>query len=154
MCFLFLSLSACTEEQGADNEPTVAKLYGDELHKIKMFEAAHSETKKTDLPLAQDTEKQHFNLYVDSNIAAAPFNLHVDVEDKEEVVSGQVPPMMDTICHDLLMGKQSNWMRNDDKIDGVITASEALPKLSHTNPSLVSLQQQNYITCLIIQPTG
>jgi hypothetical protein len=52
------------------------------------------------------------------------------------------------------MGKQSNWMRNDDKIDGVITASEALPKLSHTNPSLVSLQQQNYITCLIIQPTG
>lgn len=137
----FLSLSACTDEQGADNEPTVAKLYGEELHKIKVFEAADAETKKTDLPVARDTEKQQFNLYV-------------DVENKEEV-SGQVPPVMGTICADRLTGKQSNWMRNDDKIDGVITASsEALPKLSHTNPSLVSLQQQNHITCLIIQPRG
>lgn len=148
-------MSARTEEQGPDNEPTVAKLYGEELHKIKVFEAANSETEKTDLPVAHDTEKQHFNVYMDSNIAAAPFSLHVDVEDKEEVVSGHVPPVMDTICLDLLMGKQSNWMRNDDKIDGVITASsEALPKLSHTNPSLVSLQQQNHITCQIIQPKG
>lgn len=149
------SLSACTDEQGADNEPTVAKLYGEELHKIKVFEAADTETKKTDLPVARDTEKQQFNLYVDSNIPAAPFNLHVDVENKEEIVSGQVPPVMGTVCLDRLTGKQSNWMRNDDKIDGVITASsEALPKVSHTNPSLVSLQQQNCITCLIIQPRG
>ncbi|PNF15654.1 hypothetical protein B7P43_G15592 [Cryptotermes secundus] len=134
-----LHKETCTDEQGADNEPTVAKLYGEELHKIKVFEAADTETKKTDLPVARDTEKQQLNLYVDSNIPAAPFSLHVDAENKEEVVSGQVPPVMGTVCLDRLMGKQSNWMRNDDKIDSVITAlSEALPKLSHTNPSLVA----------------
>jgi hypothetical protein len=126
-------LSACTEEQGADNEPTVAKLYGEELHRIKLFEAADSETKKTDLPVAQATEKQHFNLYV-------------DVEDEAEVGSGPVLPVMDTenaapVCLDLLMGKQRNWLRNDDEIDDVIAASsKALPKLSYTKPSLVSLQ--------------
>jgi hypothetical protein len=120
-----------------------------------VFEAVESETKKTDLPVAQDTEKQHFNLYVDSNIPAAPFNLHVGVEDEEKVTSGQVPPVMGTLCLDPLMGKHSNWMRNDDEVDGVIAASsKAFPKLSHTKPSLVSLQQQNIITCQIIQPRG
>jgi hypothetical protein len=79
----------------------------------------------------------------------------VGVEDEEKVASGQVPPVMNTVCLDPLMGKQSNWMRNDDEVHGIIAASsKAFPKLSHTKPSLVSLQQQNLITCQIIQPQG
>jgi hypothetical protein len=151
-------LSAYTEEQGADSESTVAKLYGEELHKIKVFEAAESGAKKRDLPIADATEKQHFNLNVDFDIAAAPFNIYVDAEDEESVGSGRGPPEMETEnvapeCLDLLMGKQSNWMKNVDEIDGVIAASsKLLPMLSHTKPSLVSLQQQNHIACLLVQP--
>jgi hypothetical protein len=150
-------LSACTEEQVTDKEPTIARLYGEELHKIKVFEAVDSETKKTKLPVSDTTEKQHFNSNLASNIpAAAAFNFFVDAEDEERHGSRQVPTGVKPVnvapdCLDLLMRKQSNWMINDDVI---AASSKVLPKLSDTKPSLVSLQQQNHITSLIMQLGG
>jgi hypothetical protein len=155
-CFFF-SLSVCREEQVADNEPTVARLYGEELRKIKVFELADSETKKTHLPAPHTTEQRHFNLNLDSNVPAAASNFCVEAEDEERVGSVQVPTEVEPVnaapdCLDILMGKQSSQMGNDDEIDGVIAASsKMLPKLSHTECSLVSLQQQKRVTCLIIQ---
>jgi hypothetical protein len=142
----FVSLSACREEQVADNEPTVARLYGEELHKIKAFEVADSGTKKTHLPASHTTEKLHFNLNVDSNIPGAAFNIYVNAEDEGRVESVQVATEVEPVnaapdCPDTSMRKQSSRMGNDDDIGGVIAASsKVLPKLSHTKHSLVSLQ--------------
>jgi hypothetical protein len=56
---------ACVGKHGTKGEPTVAKLYGEEMHKIKVFEAVEHRKRNTNLPLAQAPEKQNFNLYVD-----------------------------------------------------------------------------------------
>jgi hypothetical protein len=142
---LLFALAACTEEYETDSEPTVAKLYGEEMHKIKIFEAVGSETNNTNLPVAQATDKQHFNPYVDANIPSAAFSLYVNVGGEEGVGFGATPPVLDAeyaapACPELL-GKQSKWIRSGDEIDGIAAALSSVSKPSHMRPSPVSLQQ-------------
>jgi hypothetical protein len=153
--YVFSAFSACAEEHEADSEPTVAKLYGEELHKIKMFEALDIKTQKTNLQVVQATEKQHLNSYMGSNILAA--SLCVGDESEEEAGAGAVIPMMDAenagvACPKLLVGKQSNWIKNYCENDGTTAASSnVLPKPSHMKPSPVSIQQKNHVVQLIIE---
>jgi hypothetical protein len=136
------------EGDETDNEPTVAKLYGDELHNIKIFEAVENNIKETNLQVAQATGQQHFNSYVDANIPAAASGLYVDVGREEDFGIGAMSPVLDaenaaSACPELL-GMQSNWVRNDDENDGIIGASStASLKPTHMRSSPVSLQQKD-----------
>jgi hypothetical protein len=117
-------------ECDADREPTVAKLYGEELHKIKLFEAVGSKINNTDLPVVRGTARQHFSS-------------SVDVGGEEGVGSGAILCVLDaenaaSVCPERL-GKQSNCIRNDDENDSIAAAlSNVLLKPSHMTSIPVS----------------
>lgn len=142
--------AACTEECETDSEPTVAKLYGEQLHNIKIFEAAGNKINNTNLPVAQATDKQHFELYANANIPAAAFSLFVGAGGAEDAGFGTKSHVLDAEnaapeCPKLL-GNQSNWIRNGDENGGITAASSnVLSKMSHMKPLPVSLQQENHV---------
>jgi hypothetical protein len=116
---------AHTGRLGTNGELTAAKLYGEELHRIEVFEAVESEKRNTSLSLVQAPEKQNFNLCV-------------DVEDEEDDGFGAVPHGdTENMAPEVLLGK---IRRVDEMVGKTAASSEVLPK-SDTEPPHVSLQQ-------------
>lgn len=111
---------------GTEGDLTAAKLYGEEMHEIKVIEAVECEKRNTSLPLVQAIEKQNFNLCM-------------DVEDKEDDGFGAVPHgETENIAPEHFFFET---LRGIDEVVVKTDVSEVLPKLSDIEPPHVSLHQ-------------